>query len=93
MQATIEDIRARAAQKRMEAHYTATGCAYEVGSIFAGVTLADPLDNSPSWVTQNFNRLLSSEDWKNARLTFAGALMIGDTIAEARRYTVDRHAL
>ncbi len=55
--------------------------------------LADPQDTVQSFVTDSFNRLIKSVDWKHARKTFCGALLSGHDIGSARLHTLAVHGL
>lgn len=55
--------------------------------------LADPQDTPQSFVTDSFNRLTKSADWKHARKTFCGALLSGHDIGSARLHTLAVHGI
>lgn len=55
--------------------------------------LADPQDTPQSFVSDSFNRLIKSVDWKHARKTFCGALLTGKTIHAARLQTLTVHGI
>lgn len=66
---------------------------YYTDHILCGVTVADPQDIGPSYVTLSFNRLIRSKEWTRARVTFCGALLSGSSIGSARLHTLHVHGI
>lgn len=90
-------LRLRRERKRLAQQMQALReCPYKGAHIFAGVTTADPVDNGESYVSQSFARLVKSPNWSKgskARETFAGMLLSGADIAQARLQTLTVHGI